>query len=105
MGRGRIRLGGDEAGDDDDGAKGWKYKRRPVGKVLLSWNASLALTLTASLAVLVWRFVVYARGRMLRDEEGCAARLLAADWSIYSFSSFSLPFRPFSTNILYHNSF
>lgn len=81
-GEGSIRLSEDEEGegDDDGDAKGWKYKRGPVGKVLLSWNAWLALTLTASLAVLIWRFVVNARGRMLRDEAGCAAVLLAADW-------------------------
>ncbi len=71
-GEGSIRLADDD-GDEWRCKKGW-------GKVLFSWNAWLGATLAASLGVMVWRYVEGARGRMLRDEAGCAAVLLAADW-------------------------
>ncbi len=71
-GEGSIRL---LDGDEDE----WRCKKG-WGKVLLSWNAWLGATLAASLGVMVWRYVEGARGRMLRDEAGCAAVLLAADW-------------------------
>lgn len=76
---GREERGKREEREEREDGKGWRYGKR-VGEVLLSWNAWVAATLAASWAVLIWRYIVNMRGRMLSGEARCAAVLLAADW-------------------------
>lgn len=71
---GRIRLG--EGEDEREKSEGWLW----VGRVLLSWNAWVGVTLMAGSGVLIWRFVENARGRVLFVQAGYGAAFLGVAW-------------------------
>lgn len=68
---GEIRLGDD---GEEDAKEGW------VKKLLLSYNAWLALALAASVAFSIWRLIENAGGRILMVTTGFALVIMAIDW-------------------------
>ena len=74
---GKIRLY-DEA-DTQDGMTPMS-RLHCIRQILLSWNALLAATLTASLGVLLWRLCENGKGRILNPEAGFGTLVLAIDW-------------------------
>lgn len=76
-GKGTIRLRDDR---DETEATTLLGKYKWVIKILLSWNAWLAATLTASLGVLLWRLYENCEGRTLMMEAACGTLCLTFAW-------------------------